>query len=594
MRTITFYSYKGGVGRSLLVANTAKYLSALGKSVFAADFDLEAPGLHYKFQLGAVSSESEAAPGLVDVLSSFIKTGTFPKSLKSYATSLDVPKEAGPIHVLRAGMAPEGAYWQALSRINWYDLFYGSEPVGAQFFLELQERIKREFEPDFLLIDARTGITDMGGVATTVLPDTVVCLGLSSVEHLEGLRAVMRGISRTTTTQGQSVRIVPVISRLLFRPDSSLEAQELDRIRTFLNEPTKADSSGLTLQDVIALHSEPLLDAKEQLLVGGSNSPYELPLLRDYLRLFAAIIPADAIRPHVGQLIQRAIGRLLDDPDGAQSDLEALTTYCADEEAYRALLKLYQVRKAALEKSLATAALMWQMRSSKGEPEQLILDVIKMSFTEPRATDVQKKFAEFAEDVWRASGMTDARIGVTIAGAYLPERRERATRLLSEYVERAETPSYQAIVRLLDLLRAGRLFSQAFAIVERFKAAADDAAFHVSWARLVTAQNDRVLVRRLLEDETFRREAVRAKEPVTLYRLLKTGELEEASSFLTDAIELAVSQGDLTHLRETAELCYEEGRFDEFEARVRGRVPPSMWSEVSDAALHRRRYRYAR
>ena len=53
MRTITFYSYKGGVGRSLLVANTAKYLSILGKSVFALDLDLEAPGLHYKFELGS-------------------------------------------------------------------------------------------------------------------------------------------------------------------------------------------------------------------------------------------------------------------------------------------------------------------------------------------------------------------------------------------------------------------------------------------------------------------------------------------------------------------------------------------------------------
>lgn len=592
MRTITFYSYKGGVGRSLLVANTAKYLSALGKSVFAADFDLEAPGLHYKFQLGTASNDAAPVPGLLDVLSGFIETGVFPESLGDYATGLDVPKEAGAIHVMRAGTAPEGSYWKTLSRINWYDLFYGSQPVGAQFFLELQERIEREFAPDFLLIDARTGITDMGGVATTVLPDTVVCLGLASVEHLEGLRAVMQGITYTTSRQGESVRIVSVISRLLLRPDSSLEAQELERIRTFLNEPIKLGNPGLALPEVIALHSEPLLDAKEQLLVGGSNSPHELPLLRDYLRLFSAIIPADAIRPHVGQLIQRAVGRLLDDPDGAQSDLEALTTYCADEEAYRALLKLYQVRKAPLEKSLATAALMWQMRSSRGEPEPLILDVIKVGFTEPRATDLQKKFAEFAEEVWRASGMTDARIGVTIAGAYLPERRERAARLLSEYIERAQTPSYQAIVRLMDLLRAGRLFDQAFAIVERFKATADDAAFHVSWARLVAAQNDRALARQLLEDEAFRKDAVRAKEPVTLYRLLKVGELEAASSLLTEVIELAVATGEVAQLREMAELSQEEGRFEEFEARVRGRVPNHMWNDVSDA--RRRRYRYAR
>ena len=48
METIAFYSYKGGVGRSLLVANAARFLGMLGKRVVALDLDIEAPGLHYK------------------------------------------------------------------------------------------------------------------------------------------------------------------------------------------------------------------------------------------------------------------------------------------------------------------------------------------------------------------------------------------------------------------------------------------------------------------------------------------------------------------------------------------------------------------
>ena len=43
----TFYSYKGGVGRSLLLANAARFLATLGKGVVAIDFDFEAPGLHF-------------------------------------------------------------------------------------------------------------------------------------------------------------------------------------------------------------------------------------------------------------------------------------------------------------------------------------------------------------------------------------------------------------------------------------------------------------------------------------------------------------------------------------------------------------------
>ena len=48
MRVISFYSYKGGTGRTLLVANLAVYAARLGCSVVMVDLDLEAPGLAYK------------------------------------------------------------------------------------------------------------------------------------------------------------------------------------------------------------------------------------------------------------------------------------------------------------------------------------------------------------------------------------------------------------------------------------------------------------------------------------------------------------------------------------------------------------------
>ena len=44
-RIITFYSYKGGTGRTMALANTAWILAANGYRVLAADWDLEAPGL---------------------------------------------------------------------------------------------------------------------------------------------------------------------------------------------------------------------------------------------------------------------------------------------------------------------------------------------------------------------------------------------------------------------------------------------------------------------------------------------------------------------------------------------------------------------
>lgn len=45
-RIITFYSYKGGTGRSMALANVAWVLAAAGSRVLAIDWDFEAPGLH--------------------------------------------------------------------------------------------------------------------------------------------------------------------------------------------------------------------------------------------------------------------------------------------------------------------------------------------------------------------------------------------------------------------------------------------------------------------------------------------------------------------------------------------------------------------
>jgi len=138
---------------------------------------------------------------------------------------------------------------------------------------------------------------------------------LASVEHLEGLRAVMHGINQTSSREGQPVQLLPVISRL---PQGRDEDVELSTIRAYLNSPINDGGRSLNLDELMILRTEPLLDSAEQLLAGGKNSPHDLPLLRDYLRLFSRIIPAEDIRPYVGQLIQRAVSRLLDDPDTAQ------------------------------------------------------------------------------------------------------------------------------------------------------------------------------------------------------------------------------------------------------------------------------------
>jgi cellulose biosynthesis protein BcsQ len=49
---VTFYSWKGGVGRTMALANTAIQLARKGNRVLMVDWDLEAPGLGKYFEGG--------------------------------------------------------------------------------------------------------------------------------------------------------------------------------------------------------------------------------------------------------------------------------------------------------------------------------------------------------------------------------------------------------------------------------------------------------------------------------------------------------------------------------------------------------------
>jgi hypothetical protein len=61
---VTFYSWKGGVGRTMALANIAVQLSQKGSRVLMVDWDLEAPGLLNYFETGEVqkSGKVSAAP----------------------------------------------------------------------------------------------------------------------------------------------------------------------------------------------------------------------------------------------------------------------------------------------------------------------------------------------------------------------------------------------------------------------------------------------------------------------------------------------------------------------------------------------------
>src|SRR3954454_2367247 len=67
----TFYSYKGGTGRSMALANVAWLLASSGKRVLAIDWDLEAPGLHRYFEPFLTDKTLAQSTGIIDFVRDF-------------------------------------------------------------------------------------------------------------------------------------------------------------------------------------------------------------------------------------------------------------------------------------------------------------------------------------------------------------------------------------------------------------------------------------------------------------------------------------------------------------------------------------------
>ena len=183
MFTVTFYSFKGGVGRTLALMNTAYRLSQQGKNVFVLDFDLEAPGMDVFFQA------KESSPGLLDCIAQYLESGSVPP-LQQFVTQ--VPwNNAGRVVCMSAGRRGQN-YQSLLGKLNWKDFYARHE--GFYFVENLKGAIQVNFKPDYVLVDSRTGLTDISGICTLQLPDLVVLLFGLNEQNLVGTAQIYHTI----------------------------------------------------------------------------------------------------------------------------------------------------------------------------------------------------------------------------------------------------------------------------------------------------------------------------------------------------------------------------------------------------------------
>lgn len=588
MTTITFYSYKGGVGRTLVVANVARYLSRFGQKVFAIDFDLEAPGLHYKLTLDDEEKRRQITQGLVDYIYAFAVVASPPGPLSDYVIQLQTRSDAdGAVWMMPAGNVPCSEYWKRLARLNWHDLFYEEGAKGVPFFFELKARIRKEFAPDFLLIDARTGITEIGGIATTLLPDTVVCFLLNNQENLEGAREVLRSIKGAPKLPGQpKVELLPVLTRIPETEGAEQEGRIVASVRDFLNEEADDLPATLNIPEVLVLHSEPELELSESLRIGSKKSVEESPLLRDYLRLFGRLIPRGVIDPHIDRIVKEVVDRLLDDPEGVQQDLEEVAVSYPHPEAYRALLKVHRLRGAKDDAVLRAASRLWEIT---GKPEEPILwEAVRKRFTPFYSWMDRPCSLEFVEAVWRAAGATDTEVGVKLSQSYSNLReKKRAAALLREILGKGE-PTEAAVAAYLDLLSGFKSWLAASELIERVKSSLNESAkFHTAWAKVLLAKGDRQEILAGLRTGEPNVNIIRGHDPVTYVSLVLTAGIpgQPPRAFLSEYLR---KQGPSEEVFEIGDLFRKAGRAVEFEEEARAVFGPEA-GEVLGRAFGRKR-----
>ncbi|MFC5289486.1 KGGVGR-motif variant AAA ATPase [Actinokineospora guangxiensis] len=202
---VTFYSYKGGVGRSFALANVAIQLARWGNRVLCVDWDLEAPGLHEYFRpwidepgIGVVELVTAAADGEVEW-----RDAVLPAAIDGLGD--------GCLHLLAAGRMDEG-YVDRVQSISWPRM-YSEHDLGWRFET-LAAELRAEY--DFVLIDSRTGITDIGGICTAQLPDVLVLCLTPNQQNLTGAIDVARRARRARVDlpyDKAGLLVLPIVSR---------------------------------------------------------------------------------------------------------------------------------------------------------------------------------------------------------------------------------------------------------------------------------------------------------------------------------------------------------------------------------------------
>ncbi len=302
---ITFYSYKGGTGRTMAMANVAWIIASHGKRVLTIDWDLESPGLHKFFHPFLDESTVSATPGVIEIINEYASAAVDPgprskdwyvecARVERHAVSLEWPfPGGGRLDFLSAGRQNRD-YSSAVVSLDW-DNFY-DRLGGGKFFRAMREDMKRNY--DYVLIDSRTGLSDVADICTIELPDVLtVCFTLSD-QSIEGAANVANQISGRY--RDRNIRVLPVPMRIEDGEKEKLDiGRSLARMR-FEGFPTGMSQESAALYWAsVEVPYKPFYAFEEILATFGDDPGSPASLLSSFERITDAVTEGEitSLRP---------------------------------------------------------------------------------------------------------------------------------------------------------------------------------------------------------------------------------------------------------------------------------------------------------
>ncbi len=191
---VTFYSFKGGVGRSTALVFVDNILATHRLRVVMIDFDLEAPGLSLMY------SSEEAAAGSYGVLDYIHQRLLTPNEnqpqINECIRQIDIPAR-GELYLVPAGEYDEG-YIHRLADLDIRVLYQREmNPIH-----QLLDDVKAYLDPDVILIDARTGFTEMDAIALFDQADLGIICFSPTHQSFAGLQWVVKAASKQRSYRG--------------------------------------------------------------------------------------------------------------------------------------------------------------------------------------------------------------------------------------------------------------------------------------------------------------------------------------------------------------------------------------------------------